>query len=78
MNPDDVSVAQQAMSPAAAGPPNILYVHIDNLGMGELGCYGEGSCAARTPRDWTASPTRVCSCSISRPRPSAPRPARPC
>ena len=42
MNPDDVSVAQQAMSPAVAGPPNILYVHIDNLGMGELGCYGGG------------------------------------
>ena len=42
MNPNDVSVAQQAMSPRAAGPPNILYVHIDNLGMGELGCYGGG------------------------------------
>ncbi|HUE34282.1 MAG TPA: sulfatase-like hydrolase/transferase [Mycobacterium sp.] len=25
-----------------SGRPNILYVHIDNLGMGELGCYGGG------------------------------------
>ena len=39
MNPDDVPVQRQA---AADGPPNILYVHIDNLGMGELGCYGGG------------------------------------
>jgi arylsulfatase len=27
---------------APSGRPNILYVHIDNLGMGELGCYGGG------------------------------------
>ncbi len=40
MSPDDVPVEQQVSSPA--GPPNILYVHIDNLGMGELGCYGGG------------------------------------
>ena len=40
MNPDDDSVEQQAPNPT--GRPNILYVHIDNLGMGELGCYGGG------------------------------------
>ena len=39
MNPDDVPVEQQA---ATTSRPNILYVHIDNLGMGELGCYGGG------------------------------------
>ena len=22
--------------------PNILFFHVDNLGMGELGCYGGG------------------------------------
>ncbi len=40
MSPDDVPVEQQAAGPN--GAPNILYVHIDNLGMGELGCYGGG------------------------------------
>src|ERR1700739_1036360 len=33
--------AQQG-TPATNRRPNILYVHIDNLGMGELGCYGGG------------------------------------
>ena len=39
MNPDDVRVERHA---APTSRPNILYVHIDNLGMGELGCYGGG------------------------------------
>ena len=25
-----------------AGKPNIVFFHVDNLGMGELGCYGGG------------------------------------
>ncbi len=25
-----------------ATKPNILFFHVDNLGMGELGCYGGG------------------------------------
>ena len=25
-----------------AKKPNILFFHVDNLGMGELGCYGGG------------------------------------
>ena len=25
-----------------ARKPNILFFHVDNLGMGELGCYGGG------------------------------------
>src|SRR5579884_4114424 len=28
--------------PAASRRPNILYFHVDNLGLGELGCYGGG------------------------------------
>lgn len=36
--------------------PNIVYFHVDNLGMGELGCYGGGSCAAPTPPAPTPSP----------------------
>ena len=40
MTSDDATIGQQAPSPTR--PPNILYVHIDNLGMGELGCYGGG------------------------------------
>src|ERR1700740_369274 len=35
----DQLAARQA-TPTAR--PNILYAHIDNLGMGELGCYGGG------------------------------------
>jgi arylsulfatase len=35
-------VAQTAATPTAGRPPNIVYVLVDNLGMGELGCYGGG------------------------------------
>jgi arylsulfatase A-like enzyme len=35
---DDLAARQATPT----GRPNILYVHIDNLGMGELGCYGGG------------------------------------
>jgi arylsulfatase A-like enzyme len=35
---DDLAARQATPS----GRPNILFVHIDNLGMGELGCYGGG------------------------------------
>jgi arylsulfatase len=34
--------ATLAATPAASGQPNILYFMVDNLGMGELGCYGGG------------------------------------
>jgi arylsulfatase len=38
-------------SPGTAGRPNIVYVLVDNLGMGELGCYGGGVLrGTETPR----------------------------
>jgi len=33
----------QARAQAGEAQPNILYFHIDNLGIGELGCYGGGA-----------------------------------
>lgn len=37
-----VAQAQPGPSPSAGKPPNIVYFLVDNLGYGELGCYGGG------------------------------------
>ncbi len=37
-----MSSQQPQATPTASGPPNILYFQVDNLGYGELGCYGGG------------------------------------
>ncbi|MBN9088038.1 MAG: arylsulfatase [Reyranella sp.] len=37
-----VELAQAQPRPAPGGPPNIVYFLVDNLGYGELGCYGGG------------------------------------
>ena len=43
--------AQQQARPTPSGPPNIVYFLVDNLGYGELGCYGGGILrGAPTPR----------------------------
>ena len=48
------ALAQPAFSsptPARSGKPNILFILADNLGYGELGCYGGGiTRGAPTPR----------------------------
>lgn len=49
--PDMQPVAQAAAPAQPAGKPNILFVMADNLGYGEVGCYGGGILrGAPTPR----------------------------
>ncbi|MEZ5765093.1 MAG: hypothetical protein R3D69_13125 [Xanthobacteraceae bacterium] len=43
-----------------AKKPNILFFHVDNLGMGELGCYGGGILReVDTESAWTSSPRKA-------------------
>ena len=39
--------------------PNILFFHVDNLGMGELGCYGGGILRGADTRRMDSSPGRA-------------------
>src|SRR5271170_1249102 len=42
---------QEGVESAMLDRPNIIYYHVDNLGFGELGCYGGGMLrGAETPR----------------------------
>ena len=43
-----LACARQPPTGAAARPPNIVFIMADDLGYGELGCYGQGR--IRTPR----------------------------
>jgi arylsulfatase A-like enzyme len=44
-------LSQDASTPVPASRPNIIYFLVDNLGMGELGCYGGGALrGTETPR----------------------------
>ncbi|MEA3148434.1 MAG: hypothetical protein QOI53_4079 [Verrucomicrobiota bacterium] len=45
-----------------ADKTNIVFVFTDNLGYGELGCYGGGSCAGAQLPALTSSPPKACAC----------------
>ena len=66
-----------AANAADAKKPNIVFILMDNLGYGELGCYGGGILrGAATPRiDKLATEGSACSTSTS--RRNARRAARP-
>ena len=52
-----LSLAQGAPAQeAGGGKPNIVFMLADNLGYGELGCYGGGILAGRRRRASTSSP----------------------
>ncbi len=54
---------------AAPGSPNVLYIVLDDVGFGALGCYG-GPIETRTS---TGSPRTGCGTGSGTPPPCAPR-----
>lgn len=56
---------------AQAKKPNIVYYHIDNLGFGELGCYGGGILRGAETNVWISSRAKASRCSTSHRRRSA-------
>ena len=75
--PESKQAPVSAARPISPDKPNIIFMLTDNLGYGEVGCYGGGILRGRRRRASTSSPRRGRGCSISTSRPSVRRAARP-
>jgi hypothetical protein len=70
--------AQPSLQPARdSRKPNIVFMLTDNLGYGELGCYGRGIVRGAPRRASTSSRLKVRACSISMSRRNAHQAAQP-
>jgi len=57
--------------------PNIIFFHVDNLGMGELGCYGGGILRGADTKRIDQFATEGLSCRTMSSNRNARRPVRP-
>jgi hypothetical protein len=63
MRERSTTIRERSHSPLAERTktqPNIVVFFWDNLGWGEIGCYGGASCGVRRRRGSTASPPKAC------------------